>query len=119
MWPSTANKAEVGKTTLPKVLAAIVKGYAPATISYSSDESEFEKQLATRVDAGDHVIVVDNAKLRKPIESQVLERCITDSRPSFRRLGSNTSITRAQTCAGWESTCGHGGGVGVSGMVFS
>ena len=39
---------------------------------------------------------MDNAKTAKPIESPVLERCITDTRLNFRRLGSNTSIGRPQ-----------------------
>jgi hypothetical protein len=57
------------------------------------EEAEFEKQIATRVETGDRVVVVDNAKTRKPIESPV---CITYTRLNFRRLGSNTSITRSQ-----------------------
>lgn len=89
------NKPGVGKSTLARVLGEIVEGRSPVNVSYSLDDGEFEKQLATRVEAGDRLIVIDNAKTRK-LESQVLERCITDSRPAFRRLGSNTSITRAQ-----------------------
>lgn len=89
------NKPGVGKSTLARVLGEIVEGRAPVNVSYSMDDGEFEKQLATRVEAGDRLIVIDNAKTQK-LESQVLERCITDSRPAFRRLGSNTSITRSQ-----------------------
>ena len=90
------NKPGVGKTTLARVLGVLVEGSEPSTVSYVPDEAEFEKQLATRVEAGDRVIVIDNAKTRKPIESPVLERCVTDSRLNFRRLGSNTSISRQQ-----------------------
>jgi len=90
------NKPGVGKTTLARVLGVLVEGADPNTVSYSHDDAEFEKQLATRVEAGDRVIVVDNAKTRRTIESAVLERCITDTRLSFRRLGSNTAITRPQ-----------------------
>ena len=90
------NKPGVGKTTLARVLGVVVEGADPNTVSYSHDDAEFEKQLATRVEAGDRVIVIDNAKTHRAIESAVLERCITDTRLSFRRLGSNTSITRPQ-----------------------
>ena len=90
------NKPGVGKTTLARVLGVLVEGADPNTVSYSHDDAEFEKQLATRVEAGDRVIVIDNAKTRRAIESAVLERCITDTRLSFRRLGSNTAITRPQ-----------------------
>jgi len=90
------NKPGVGKTTLARVLGVIVEGAEPSTVSYVPDDAEFEKQIATRVEAGDRIIVVDNAKTRRSVESAVLERCITDSRLNFRRLGSNTSITRPQ-----------------------
>ncbi len=90
------NKPGVGKTTLARVLGVLVEGSEPSTVSYSADDAEFEKQLATRVEAGDRIIVVDNAKTSRGIESPVLERCITDSRLNFRRLGSNSSISRPQ-----------------------
>lgn len=91
------NKPGVGKSTLARVLGVLAEGgMEPSTVSWCPDEGEFEKQLATRVEAGDRVIIVDNAKTAKPIESPVLERSITDTRLNFRRLGSNTSIGRAQ-----------------------
>ena len=91
------NKPGVGKSTLARLLGLLAEGGAePSTVSWCPDEGEFEKQLATRVEAGDRVIIVDNAKTAKPIESPVLERCITDTRLNFRRLGSNSSISRAQ-----------------------
>ncbi len=91
------NKPGVGKSTLARLIGLLSEGGTePSTVSWCPDEGEFEKQLATRVEAGDRVIIVDNAKTAKPIESPVLERCITDTRLNFRRLGSNTSIGRAQ-----------------------
>ncbi len=90
------NKPGVGKSTLARLLGVLVDGIEPNTISYLADEAEFEKQLATRVEAGDRVLIVDNAKTQRPIESPVLERCITDTRLNFRRLGSNTAISRPQ-----------------------
>lgn len=88
------NKPGVGKSTLARTLGVIVEGTEPNTVSYTHDDAEFEKQLATRVEAGDRVIIIDNAKTRRSIESAVLERCISDTRLNFRRLGSNTAISR-------------------------
>jgi hypothetical protein len=88
------NKPGVGKSTLARVLGVIAEGTEPTTVSFTPNEEEFEKQLATRVEAGDRIVVIDNAKTARPIESPVLERCITDTRLNFRRLGSNTAITR-------------------------
>ena len=88
------NKPGVGKSTLARVLGVVVEGVVPNSVSFTADDAEFEKQLATRVEAGDRVLVIDNVKTRRTIESAVLERCITDARLNFRRLGSNTSITR-------------------------
>lgn len=90
------NKPGVGKTTLARVLAAVAEGAEPPTVSFIANEEEMEKQLATRVDAGDRVIIVDNAKSNAPITSSVLERSITAPRLTFRRLGSNTEISRPQ-----------------------
>jgi hypothetical protein len=90
------NKPGVGKSTLARVLGVVVEGTEPNTVTYVPDEAEFEKQLATRIDAGDRVVIIDNAKTHRAIESPVLERCITDTRLNFRRLGSNTAITRPQ-----------------------
>ena len=88
------NKPGVGKSTLARVLGVIVEGHTPHSLTFTKDDAELEKQLATRVEAGDRVILIDNAKTRGTIASAVLERTITDTRLSYRRLGSNTAITR-------------------------
>lgn len=88
------NKPGVGKSTLARVLGVVAEGAEPTTVSFSANDEEFEKQLATRVEAGDRVVVIDNAKTTRPIQSPVLERCITDTRLNFRRLGGNTAISR-------------------------
>ncbi|MEO0605147.1 MAG: hypothetical protein AAF211_27200, partial [Myxococcota bacterium] len=90
------NKPGVGKSTLARLLGVLAEGREPSSISWLPDDNEFEKQIATRVEAGDRVVVIDNAKTRKAIQSAVLERCITDTRLNFRRLGSNTAISRPQ-----------------------
>ncbi len=89
------NKAGVGKSTLARLIALLAEGGDEvSTVSWCPDDGEFEKQLATRVECGDRVIIVDNARTARAIESAVLERCITDTRLSFRRLGTNTAISR-------------------------
>lgn len=90
------NKPGVGKSTLANVLAIVTEGALPSAITLTANDEEFEKQIATRVEAGDRVVVVDNAKSRGPISSAVLERSITAPRLNFRRLGSNTSISRPE-----------------------
>ncbi len=90
------NKPGVGKSTLARFLGVVAEGRTPSTVSWTKDDTEFEKQLATRVELGDRVLVIDNAKTTGTLSSAVLERCITDTRLSFRRLGSNTAITRAE-----------------------
>jgi len=91
------NKPGVGKSLLAKILSVVVDGKRPGTVSFNPNDEEFEKQLATRVNAGDRVIIIDNAKkntFSKQIESPILERSVTDSTLNFRRLGSNTAISR-------------------------
>jgi len=91
-----ANQPRLGKTLLARILGFILHG-ACVTVSYNANDEEFEKHLATRVEGGDRVIVIDNAKrtARVPeINSPVLERSITDTVLNFRRLGSNTAIRR-------------------------
>ncbi|MDP2313860.1 MAG: hypothetical protein Q8P41_13215 [Pseudomonadota bacterium] len=88
------NRPGVGKSTLARVLGVMAEGTEPTTVSFSSNEEEFEKQLATRIETGDRIVLIDNAKTTRAIESPVLERCITDTRLNFRRLGGNTAISR-------------------------
>ncbi len=90
------NKPGVGKSTVARVVGVLVEGHEPSTITFTRDEAELEKQLATRVAEGDRAIVIDNVKTRGSIKSAVLERLITDTRLNFRRLGSNTAISRPQ-----------------------
>ncbi|MES2645076.1 MAG: hypothetical protein V4850_36655 [Myxococcota bacterium] len=88
------NRPGVGKSTLARVLGVMAEGTEPTTVSFSPNDDEFEKQLATRIEAGDRIVLIDNAKTTRPIESPVLERCVTDTRLNFRRLGGNTAIAR-------------------------
>ncbi len=94
-----SNQPRLGKTLLARLLSLTLHGSCH-TISYNLNDDEFEKQIGTRVDAGDQVINIDNAKRTQRfrddstvVESAVLERCITDTVLNFRRLGSNTADT--------------------------
>jgi len=91
------NKSQIGKSTLAKFIGIILGGEIPSTISYNYNQQEFEKSLATEVDKNTPIVIIDNVKganTSSVINSPVLERCITDHWLNFRRLGSNTNISR-------------------------
>jgi hypothetical protein len=91
-----ANQTGAGKSTLARCMGWLLHGGCHS-VSYTSDDAEFEKQIATRVSAGDRVILIDNAKHSqrvREVSSAVLERSITDPVLNYRRLGSNTPIRR-------------------------
>jgi hypothetical protein len=102
LWPChpmlaiTANRPGVGKSTLAVVLAAIMQGKdSVSAITYTDSDEELEKRIATRVRAGDGIVLIDNVKCEEALSSQVVERCVTSSRLSFRLLGKNEEIARA------------------------
>lgn len=93
----SSNKPGAGKSLLGRLLAVLIEGKNPVTLSFNANDEELEKNLAARIDAGDRIVIIDNA--RKPhrvseISSMVLERSISDARLAFRRLGTNSSISR-------------------------
>ncbi|MCH8993038.1 MAG: hypothetical protein IIA44_14965 [Acidobacteria bacterium] len=91
-----SNMPRLGKSLLARLLALLTDGSC-ATVTYIPNDEEFERQLATRVEEGDRVVIIDNAKhsQRVPeVSSGVLERCVTDETLNFRRLRTNTTITR-------------------------
>jgi len=106
-WPGrhpltviNGNRPGVGKSLLAKLLSLLVDGTSPKSISYNPNDEEFEKQIATRVKAGDNVILIDNAKRTskvRAVNSSVLERSVTDNLVNYRKLGSNSAITRTNT----------------------
>jgi len=103
-WPGrhpmivfNGNKPGVGKSLLGSILSLILDGAFPKTLSFSPNDEELEKGLATRVDLGDRAIVIDNAKRTarvREVGSQTLERSITSEHLNFRRLGGNTAISK-------------------------
>jgi hypothetical protein len=102
-WPGkhplvvlNANLNGLGKTLLARVMASILDG-EEHLIGFHADEEEFEKQLATGIEAGNRVLVVDNVRCSRgvrEIASGVLERCVTAVTLMFRRLGTNATIQR-------------------------
>jgi hypothetical protein len=92
----TGNRPNIGKTLACKVLSVIAEGKSTETMTYSSNQEELEKQVASRVDKRD-VLIVDNVRSQQPIASAVIERMVTDALISFRRLGQTTTITRPNT----------------------
>jgi hypothetical protein len=92
-----ANKSQVGKSTLARMMGIILGAVIPSTVGYNSNQIEFEKSIATEIGKGGPVVIIDNVKgttTSTMINSPVLERCITDFFLNFRRLGSNTNINR-------------------------
>jgi hypothetical protein len=89
------NQSGIGKSILAMVAAILREGRYVSTVTFNSNDEEFEKRLATRVRADQMTIIIDNAKCRRKerIESGCLERCITDPILSFRLLSRNLDIT--------------------------
>lgn len=92
----TGNRPNIGKTLACKVLSRIAEGLPPETLTYTPNQEELEKQLASRADKRD-VVLIDNVRSQQPIASAVMERMVTDVQISFRRLGQTTTITRPNT----------------------
>jgi len=88
-----ANRQQIGKSTLVKVIGMILDGRSPRSMSLTEEE-ELEKQVATAVADGSRVLLIDNVRGSRAIASPRLERWITDTELTFRRLGSNTTIRR-------------------------
>lgn len=93
-----ADGPGAGKSHLAKLAAVIVDGDpAPVTVGLNSSETEFEKTLGAHLARFDRVIVIDNCrgtKSRPALSSSVLERLMTDERPSTRMLGASSLIER-------------------------
>jgi len=89
-----ANRPEVGKTTLARCVGHLDSTSDPPTISFTFDDDELEKRIATHIRRA-NVIIIDNIRVAgREVASTVLERSITDSHLSFRRLGGNETIER-------------------------
>jgi hypothetical protein len=89
-----ANQPGVGKTILAQLLAITRDGAPVGTVSYTSNDEEFEKRLGATIRHGTTTVIIDNAKTtsRTRIDSACLERSITDAILSYRLLGSSSEI---------------------------
>jgi len=101
LWPGrhpfavfNANRPRLGKTTAARIAGLLMDGVVPPSISFTTNDDELEKRIATVVRGGHRSLLIDNAKRGKAgvITSAVLERCITDRTLNFRQLGTNRSI---------------------------
>ena len=91
-----ANQSGLGKTLLARILAWIFDG-VETLIGFHADEEELEKQLASGIESGSRVVIIDNVRVARgdrEIASGVLERCVTAFTLTFRRLGTNATIVR-------------------------
>ncbi|OQZ07341.1 MAG: hypothetical protein B6D36_00380 [Planctomycetes bacterium UTPLA1] len=101
------NRAGIGKTSLAKCCAALASDERVSTLTFKADDAEFEKTIASHV-LSRNILIIDNARGRggTVIESQVLERSITDERVSYRLLGKNQLIERDNDIV-WIITANH------------
>lgn len=87
------NQPGLGKTIMAQLIAILRDGSPAETISYLSNDEEFEKRIGAVVRRGTTTIIIDNAKSGKKIDSPCLERSVTDKILSFRLLGQSATIT--------------------------
>ncbi len=89
------NQPGLGKSILAQTIAVLRDGHTTETASYNPNDEELEKRLGAIVRRGVTTIIIDNAKCRgrnARIESDCLERSITDPILSYRLLGHSDSI---------------------------
>jgi hypothetical protein len=87
---------DVGKSTLAEFIAQVAN-LNHRTMSYTKDDGELEKTIASNVYNGCDFIVIDNIRGTHTIASSVLERTLTDEFVNFRRLGASQTISRKNT----------------------
>lgn len=80
-----------GKTSTAKSLAYLIEGIPISTTSFK-DDSEMEKELATKT-KNSNAIIFDNIR-QQLISSPLLERCLTDELLEFRIFRTQESMTR-------------------------
>jgi hypothetical protein len=90
------DDVNLGKSSLARICGILHTGEDVSDISFSHDEQEFEKQIVSQILTTDFFLV-DNVSANSSkgtIRSGCLERTITSPKPSYRRLGSNTVISK-------------------------
>jgi len=91
------NQPGLGKSYLVELVSWLIDGQSPQGVTYTRNDEELEKQLATLVDQARNVILIDNIRTERVVTSAVLERSVTAPMLNFRRLGGNTAITMPNT----------------------
>ncbi|MGE0171195.1 MAG: hypothetical protein AB7T49_00335 [Oligoflexales bacterium] len=94
--PTTGNRPQIGKSYAVKIISLIAEGMLPKSISFHVNQEEFEKQIGAIIRSRD-ILLIDNVKSARPIDSPVLERLVTDDPMSFRLLGRSENISRPNT----------------------
>ncbi len=90
------DSPNLGKSTFVKVKAVIAFGYIVESMPIPKNEDELEKKIASKVETKE-CLFFDNIRAQKELGSALLERVITDPKPTFRRLGGNTEISVENT----------------------
>ncbi len=94
----SGNMRLLGKTLLAQIAQVLIDGYVSDSLTYTSDDTEFEKRIGTKLKKGTRVPLIDNLKSknrRKELGSACLERMLTDEIITTRRLHSSDDITCA------------------------
>lgn len=86
------DDTNLGKTAFASTLSIIAIGKRVSTASLKQNEDEMEKELGSRAEVSDFIIL-DNVR-KSRIASAVLERLITDKTFETRRLGASELISR-------------------------
>ena len=100
VWCIRGNQQSLGKSLLAELLSRFVDNGLPGSVTYTPDDDELEKRIASHVRRGEGVITIDNLKYTgktRIMSSPVLERSITSPMLSFRLLGTNSCITMPNT----------------------
>ncbi len=86
-----------GKSTLSEIIDTLVNHEPSGALSFKSNEEELEKQISTKL-LRSSVVIIDNIRSDRPVSSPVLERCVSEKVLTFRELGSQNTLERANDC---------------------
>ena len=86
-----APVAGAGKSKLVDIASILATGHEAGVIAQGENREEFEKRLSTLLMRGDPIIAIDNCEL--PVEGELLNSALTQSRVTLRILGYSKGIT--------------------------
>lgn len=93
---NTGNRSQIGKTLASKIVSIILEEQRPEVITYKSNQEELEKNIAALFLKRD-VMIFDNVKSKREIDSNVLEALITSLQPAYRILGHSKTVSKPNT----------------------